>query len=373
MAPVRCGGKLVSKHPPFSQNWGPSEQPDQLRINKRHLRFVSLQEYLISALTALAAVPLLSSRLLVSPKKSPIRPAPADFFGVAISNSAQHGDHIVDLIAELGTRRLLMRVPVWERSIFDRHRAFADRFPACDLVISVVQDRSSVCDGRQWRADLRHIFTTFAGRATYFQLPMAPNRSKWGCAHMGEALDLMDAAEEVRRDFPGVRLVGPGIIDFEPMTFLRGLVNMRRFRLDAIGAMLYVDRRGSPRNTQLGVFDLAGKLKLWKAIAAISGRCRQRSETPLWITEFNWPLLGTESWSPTSVEVQVSEEDAAKYLLEYCRIAYQTGLVERLYWWQLVHPGFGLVDSREATLRRRPAFHIARQLISGELALDSPT
>ena len=363
---------MVSKHPPFSQHWGPSEQPDQLRIDKRPLRFISFQEYLFGAFTALAAVPFLSSRLLVSPATSRVRPAPADFFGVAISNSAQYGDQLVDLVAELGTRRLLMRVPVWERSILDRHRAFADRFASCDLVISVVQDRGSVCNGRQWREDLRRIFSTFAGRATYFQLPMAPNRSKWGCVHMGEALDLLDAAEEVRRDFPNVRLVGPGIIDFEPMTYLRGLVNMRHFRLDAIGAMLYVDRRGSPSNTQLGIFDLAGKLKLWKAIAAISGRCRQRGETPLWITEFNWPLHGTESWSPTSCDVQVSEEDAAQYLLEYARIAYQSGLVERLYWWQLVHPGFGLVDSREATLRRRPAFHIARQLISGELSLNEP-
>lgn len=363
---------MVAKHPPFSQIWGPSEQPDQLRIDKRPLRFISFQEYFFSALTALAAAPLLSSRLFVAPTTSRVRPAAADFFGVAITNSDQHGDQLVDLVAELGTRRLLMRVPVWERAMFDRHRAFADRFTACDLIISVVQDRGSVCNGRQWRADLRRIFSTFAGRATYFQLPMAPNRSKWGCVHMGEALDLLDAAEEVRCDFPDVRLVGPGIIDFEPMTYLRGLFNLRRFRLDAIGALLYVDRRGSPRNAQLGIFDLARKLKLWKAIAAISGRCRQRGQTPLWITEFNWPLRGTKSWSPTSSEVQVSEEDAAQYLLEYSRIAYQSGLVERLYWWQLVHPGFGLIDNREATLRRRPTFHIARQLISGELSLNEP-
>ena len=80
----------------------------------------------------------------------------------------------------------------------------------------------------------------------------------------------------------------------------------------------------------------------------------------------NWPLTGTDYWSPTSGDEQVSEEQAATFLREYYQIAHASGLVERVYWWQLVHPGYGLVDSRGGTLRRRPAFHELRRLIAGE-------
>jgi hypothetical protein len=40
-----------------------------------------------------------------------------------------------------------------------------------------------------------------------------------------------------------------------------------------------------------------------------------------------------------------------------------------VYWWQLLHPGFGLVDTRDGTLRRRPTFAVYRDLLSGALPL----
>jgi hypothetical protein len=364
---------LVSKRPFFAQVWGPSEQPDQLRIDKRPLRRASMGEYAITALTAVAATPLVLTRLALGSPRHRARPTPAEFLGLAVSPDAQWGDALPDLVAELGVRRLLLRVPVWQRGRFADYRRFADRFAGCDVVVAVVQDRGSVCRPSQWRDDLRALFNTFAGRVTHVQLPLAPNRTKWGCVHLGEALDLLDLAEAVRRDFPLVKLVGPGIIDFEPATWLRALVNLRRYHLDVVGALLYVDRRGSPRSPQYGVFDLAGKLRLWRAIADVSPRCPRRSATPLWLTEFNWPLVGTKSWSPTGPEVQVDEATAATWLREYCQIAWTSGLVERVYWWQLLHPGFGLVDTREGTLRRRPTFTVYRDLLSGALPLRART
>ena len=360
---------MGSKHPDFTQVWGPSEQPNPLRIDKRPLRQASIQEYGASVVSLLTALPLLAARLLAGPRRPTARPEPADFLGVAVSRDPVYGEQLPELAAELGVKRLLLRVPVWKRDDFAAYRRFADRFPGCDVVIAVVQNRQSVCQLPQWRADLRALFTAFAGRATHFQLPIAPNRTKWGCVHMGDALDLLEAAQEVRADFPWLRLVGPGIIDFEPIPYLRGLFNQRRYQLDVIGALLYVDRRGSPRNSQYGIFDLAGKIRLWRAIADLGVRCPLRSATPLWLTEFNWPLVGTKTWSPTGRTEQVSEDEAATYLKEYCQIAYRTGMVERVYWWQLLHPGFGLIDSRDGVLRRRPTFHAFRRLISGETPL----
>jgi hypothetical protein len=342
-----------------------------LRIDKEPLRIAGLGEYLASAATVVATLPLLAARLAIIPARRVKSPTPAEFLGVAVTVDHEHGERLPELVRELGVRRLLLRVPVWERQRCADFRRFADRFPGCDIVVAVMQDRQSVCSPGQWTRDLRAIFSAFAGRSTHFQIPMAANRTKWGCVHMGDALDLLEAAEALRCEFPWVRLVGPGVIDFEPIPWLRGLVNLRRYRLDALGALLYVDRRGSPRNTQYGVFDLANKIRLWRAIADLSPHCPRRSRTPLWLTEFNWPLAGTKPWSPTGSPEMVSEEQAATYLKEYCQIAWATGMVERVYWWNLAHPGFGLVDTRDGNLRRRPTFEMFRRLLNGEIPLDA--
>ncbi len=51
----------------------------------------------------------------------------------------------------------------------------------------------------------------------------------------------------------------------------------------------------------------------------------------------------------------VDEETQADYLARYYLLALASGMVERVYWWQLVAKGYGLVDP--TGLRRRPAFH----------------
>ena len=148
---------MASKHPAFAQNWGPSEQPDRLRIDKAPLRAASIQEYLASAGTLLAALPFLLARLALVPARRITPPTATNFIGVAVSPDPVIGDHLPDLVAELGVRRLLLRVPVWERANFATYRRFADRFPACEFVLAVMQDRGSVRNLAQWRQDLRNI------------------------------------------------------------------------------------------------------------------------------------------------------------------------------------------------------------------------
>ena len=86
----------------------------------------------------------------------------------------------------------------------------------------------------------------------------------------------------------------------------------------------------------------------------------------LWITETNWPLLNTAPYTPNSGHPRstVDEKTQAKFLTDYYHIAYATGLVERVYWWQLINPGYGLVDHRGANLRRMPSFYAFRKLLS---------
>ena len=45
------------------------------------------------------------------------------------------------------------------------------------------------------------------------------------------------------------------------------------------------------------------------------------------------------------------------------RIARESGFVERVYWWQLINPGYGLVDHRGGMLRKMPSYHAFRALL----------
>lgn len=356
---------MASKHPWFAQRWTLADQPDVLRADKRPLRLLALGEYLKTAATIALASPLIAAAW---PRVARLRqppPAARELIGVAVTPFTAHDAALPGLVAELGVRHLLLRVPVWDRERLAEYAHFMDTFPGCRWLVAIVQDRASVCQPARWQADLTAIFSALASRTEYFQLPLAPNRTKWGCAHMGEALDLMAQAEAVRADFPEVMLAGPGIIDFEPATWIRGLVNRRPYTLDAASALLYVDRRGGPYGTQYGFFDLARKLHLWKAVMATSPRCRRRGATPLFITEYNWPLKGSGDYGPTSEDEEVDEDTAARHLRDYLTVARDSGLVARTYFWQLVQRGFGLVDDRDGSLRKRPAFTVIRELING--------
>jgi hypothetical protein len=138
------------------------------------------------------------------------------------------------------------------------------------------------------------------------------------------------------------------------------VLNLRRagFRFDAVSALLYVDRRGAPENRQAG-FDTVRKVLLLKAIAETarnaSGRC--------WITEVNWPLREGPH-SPAGRDVAVGEEEQANYLVRYYLLALGTGAVERVFWWQLVARGYGLVDPADpAAPRPRPSFQALKTLV----------
>ncbi|HEV3074784.1 MAG TPA: hypothetical protein VHB47_10235, partial [Thermoanaerobaculia bacterium] len=62
--------------------------------------------------------------------------------------------------------------------------------------------------------------------------------------------------------------------------------------------------------------------------------------------------------------VSVDEDTQADYLVRYYLLTLGTGLVERVFWWQLVARGYGLVDPGEAPRGRcRPSFLALRTLL----------
>ena len=101
--------------------------------------------------------------------------------------------------------------------------------------------------------------------------------------------------------------------------------------------------------------------------------CANRANRRFWITEVNWPLENQSPYAPTSEKECVSEEDAGKYLRRYYEDAWESGLTERVYWWQLVSKGFGLIDvNDDGTLRYRSSYDEFKKLLSGESAESTP-
>jgi len=241
-------------------------------------------------------------------------------------------------------------------------------YPGYRFLVVIAQNRRSVCEPKFWQESVRQIFCALP-TVNEFQIGQATNRSKWGCLHFGEYAELAERIDELRGEFPHVRLAGPSLIDFEPLAMIRSLLNWRRFRFDAVASALYVDRRGAPTSTQYQFFDLPRKIRLQAAINSLSPRLTREGRGRMWITETNWPLLDTGESAPTSKHECVSEEEYADYLRAYFQLAHQTGLVERVYWWQLVAAGYGLVDPREKVWRKRPGFFAMKRLLSGEVSL----
>lgn len=343
-----------------------SKQPYKLAMaQKPRLSRANFTEYLKVAISTFIKAPQIL-RHYYSAKAEPHNNLSAkDFIGLGISADDGYQNQTVDLIEELGVKRLLLRIPCWKLDELDQYLEFANRFAERELLINILQDREAVADPEKWESSLEMIFTSFASMTSYFQIGNAVNRTKWGCAHIGEYLALLEIAEQVRSRHPGVQLVGSSVIDFEPLATLRTLWNRKVYRLDQVSALLYVNRRGSPYGRQYKYFDLQNKLRLLNAIVH-SGN---RNNAGLWITEVNWPLLNTKPYTPNSGHPSrtVDEATQAKYLTQYFQIAYQTGWVDRVYWWELINPGCGLIDHREGSLRKMASYFAFKELLAGTL------
>ena len=342
-----------------------SDQPYRLRPETRpRLGLSGAKEYLTIAASAAVAAPFVLSKYFTLRPQRPL-PNPQSFIGLSVSPDAEHTASINDMIEELGVRELLVRIPIWEINRLDEYLRFTEGLGDRNVLINVLQDQESVARPTQWFARLREIFTAFAPITSYFQIGNAINRQKWGCVHSGEYLDLLEVANNLRNEFPHLKLVGSSVIDFEPLVTFRTVWNRRPYQLDVVSTLLYVNRRGSPLSRQYGLFDLYNKLRMLYAIVCFGNRNQRR----LWVTEFNWPLLDTKPYTPNSghPDRTVDEDTQAKYLKQYYSIAYNTGWVERVYWWQLINPGYGLVDCRAGRLRKHPSYFALQELVAGEL------
>ncbi|MEZ5330692.1 MAG: lipopolysaccharide kinase InaA family protein [Thermoanaerobaculia bacterium] len=339
-----------------------SDQPHQHtgRLGRFGVRLADAGTHLAETAAFLRASPRIWRRYRSIQRELYAAPSSWSGVGVAVRPWPRDPEGLLEALEELGVRDLYLRLDTWDEGARDAEEELARELSArgYQLAFGVPQDRMLVREPERWEEALREIARRFTPYGRHFQIGQAINRSKWGVWNYDEYRELLARAERTLREHPGVELLGPAVIDFE-LYATAAVLNMpwNGHRLDAVSSLLYVDRRGAPERTQLG-FDTVGKVALVKAIAETS----RNSGPGSWITEVNWPLWEGPH-APAGRKVAVSEETQADYLARFYLLTLGTGLVERVFWWQLVARGYGLVCPEEdGTLRRRPSFLALRTL-----------
>lgn len=284
------------------------------------------------------------------------------FFGMSV-NLDKNPDHNPELtrqlINDLNVNNLLIRIPLHDIENLSAYIKFAEQFKDKNLLFNILQDRRHVEDLDLLKQSLEQIFEQCAHLSHRFQIGNAINRKKWAIFSMDEFLRFYKVAYDLKlTKFPKLKLLGASIIDFEYYFTLRTLFNFHKVTFDECSSLLYVDRRGAPENTQMGL-DLTKKLYLLHAMLRLS----PKSNSEIVITETNWPITQTHPYAPTSEDDCVSLEKQADYLVRYYLLALATGVVKNVYWHQLIAPGYGLIDNREDKLIKYPAYQAFKTML----------
>lgn len=343
----------------FLFEWNPyADQPHNVAPRRERLKhhFKHAGTYLsLLASNLRKAVPILSLYRLYRKKmyreKVPIR----DPFALSVSPSESRDEEVVGLLREINIQKTLVRIPSWERRNLDRFEKLIKLLQDHDneITFALLQNREDVFDPSRWSHFLEDVFSRFRKYSSFFEIGHAWNRTKWGVWDHEEYLRLARPAVSLAEKY-GVKLVGPAVIDFE-FHLYPPVLNVIPF--DKVSSLLYVDRMGAPEKKQFG-WDTSRKLALLRAVVDDSTQGKQ----DLWITEVNWPLKGVGKYSPASGKPNVSEDEQADYLVRYYILCLASGFVERIYWWQLVAPGYGLIDSQKKEWRKRASFYAMKAM-----------
>jgi len=281
------------------------------------------------------------------------------FYGMGVD--IDKGEIQVALIEELGVKYLLIRMPLWDMARIDEYVIFAKSFgKEKEILLNILQDREHIEKRALLEKDIRIIFEKFGDFVQEYQIGNAINRSKWGFFSMSEYVAWFAYIQRLRDEVnPKLQLIGSSVIDFEFHYTARTLFNFFSIKYDSFSSLLYVDRRGKPQNTQMGIFDTKNKINMLYALVRIS----PKTANNIYITEVNWPLSNTAPHAPTSEAECVSEEDYAQYMLDYYHIAKESGKIKRIYWHQLIARGYGLVDDSGDTVRKMPSFDSYKEML----------
>ncbi|MDD5716644.1 MAG: glycosyl hydrolase [Sulfuricurvum sp.] len=334
-----------------------SDQPAIIRdkTEKRRMRRSVLPSLLKTLLIGLVTLPVAVFAIPFLKRRDIGGEA---FFGMGV-NADKEPHTTPYLVNELGVKKLLIRIPLWEMEHIDSYLAFIRNFHDKEITVALLQDREHITSPLMLRDHLIQIFEALEGVCGTYVIGSTINRAKWGFFSVNEYLDFYKIAYDLKeKRFPHLKLIGSNVIDFEYHYSAHTLFNLAKIRYDALGSLLYVDRRGAPENTQMG-FNLIEKIRLLAILAQMS----PKSNGEIVITETNWPISGTAPYAPTSETECVSEEEYADFMVRYHLLAFASQHAQSVYWHQLIAPGYGLIDNRDGQLRKRTAFHAYKTML----------
>ncbi|WP_295054034.1 glycosyl hydrolase [Sulfuricurvum sp.] len=334
-----------------------SDQPAIIKDKalKRAMRRDALPSLIKTFLIALITLPL---AFLLMPFIGRRTISGEDFFGIGV-NLDKEPNTTPYLLDELNIKKLLIRIPLWEVDRLHEYVTFIRSLNAKHITVALLQDREHITSPSLSKDHFTQIFEALNGLCDTYIIGSTINRAKWGFFSVNEYLDFYAVAYGLKKSrFPHLKFIGSNVIDFEFHFTAHTLFNLARIRFDAIGSLLYVDRRGEPENTQMGL-NLLDKINLLYSLIRLS----PKTANELIITETNWPIQNTTPYAPTSEFECVSEEEYASFMVRYYLLAFASQKVNCVYWHQLIAPGYGLIDNREG-IRKRSAFESYKTMLT---------
>ena len=338
-----------------------SDQPHVIkdRAYKKQMRKKHLIDYIKLFFTALFILPIAILFMKLFKGKQEI--SNEDFYGIGVN--LDKGPIQKELVEELEVKNLLIRMPLNDIKNIDSYLEFANSFNETskkNIFINIIQDRNNIENEDLFRNNLELIFTKFKDICFEYQIGTTINRMKWEFFSINEYMDFYISAQNLRDEkFLDLKLMGPSVIDFEYYYNARAMFNLKKIKYDIVSALLYVDRRGAPQNSQYGIFDTKNKIDLLYSLVKLSPKCTN----DIYITEVNWPISNTAPYAPTSEKECVSCEEYTKYMLDYHKISKDSKKIKKVFWHQLIAPGYGLVDNRDGKIVKYPQFYKYKEMI----------
>jgi len=280
-----------------------------------------------------------------------------EFFSMGV-DFEKNREQTIEFLEELGAQNILLRFKLWEMHKLEELQEFIENNRHKKIILKVLQDREHIEDLTLLEKDLTTLFDTLQTSVNIYEIGSTINRTKWGFFSVNEYLKFYQVAYKLqKKKFQNIKLIGSGVIDFEYHFTAHTLFNLQTLKYDGISALLYVDRRGAPENTQLG-FALSDKIAWLSTLVWLSPKVKQE----LHITEINWPISNTAPYAPTSEHECVDENSYTDFMLRYHYLAFASQQVESVSWHQLIAPGYGLVDDRNS-FHKRPAFQAYKYML----------
>ena len=333
-----------------------SDQPALLK-DRNYKKTMRKKEFISIIKTFITALIILPISIVAMPfiKRKQIKSS--DFFCMGI-DFQREPDLTLSLIEELSLERVLLRIKLWEMDSLEELKSFILKCKNKKVTLKIMQDREHIEDLELTKKDLHTIFSSLNGLVDIYEIGSTINRSKWGVFSVDEYSRFYQVAYDLKTiEFPQIKLIGSGVIDFEYHFTAHTLFNFFKYKYDGVSSLLYVDRRGAPEHMQMG-FALSDKIAWLSTMVWMS----PKSKHELHITETNYPISNTAPYAPTSEHECIDEDSYANFMLRYHLFTFASQQVDSLSWHQLIARGYGLIDNIDG-IRYRPAFTTYKYMI----------